>query len=197
MRLTEIDIRQAVRSVDFTHGKALFENGFVQSCSIESEDELALTIISMVASDVDEDLRSYVQTIYLRRKFGKVKINGTCTCKSPLNCRHIVAASLYHLYNSNNTEPFQQLSEWIVGIKKNLISKQGVKKAEQEYCLTYRIFDSDTQEKEGDLRIYKSKILKNGEVTGGLVCSTHNVLYGNGYSDHGTLKTAIWWIGRN
>jgi superfamily II DNA or RNA helicase len=193
MRLTEIDIRQAVRNVDFTHGKALFENGFVQSCSIESEDELALTIISMVASeDVDEDLRSYVQTIYLRRKFGKVKINGTCTCKSPLNCRHIVAASLYHLYNSNNTEPFQQLSEWIGGIKKNLISKQGVKKAEQEYCLTYRIFDSDTQEKEGDLRIYKSKILKNGEVTGGLVCSTHNVLYGNGYSD--LLTKSDWQV---
>lgn len=81
MRLSEIDIRQVVRSIDFTHGKALLECGFVQLCSIESEDDLALTIISMVArEDIDDDSRSYVQTIYLRRKFSKVKINGTCTC---------------------------------------------------------------------------------------------------------------------
>ncbi|MDP3445521.1 MAG: hypothetical protein Q8T08_21895, partial [Ignavibacteria bacterium] len=161
MRFTETDIRQVVRSVDFTHGKALFEGGYVQSCSIESEDDLALTIISMVArEDIDEDSPSYAQTIYLRRKFSKVKINGTCTCKSPLNCRHIVAACLCHLYNSNNTEPFQQLREWIGGIKKNLISKQGAKKLEQDYCMSYRIFGSDKQEKLGDLRIYKSKIFK-------------------------------------
>ena len=193
MRLSEIDVRQVVRSVDFIHGKALFEGGFVQSCSIESEDDLALTIISMVArEDIDDDSRSYVQTIYLRRKFSKVKINGTCTCKSPLNCRHIVAACLYHLYNSNNTEPFQQLREWVDGIKKNLISKQGAKKAEQDYCMTYRIFDLDKDDTDGDLRIYKSKISKNSEITMGAVCSTHNVLYGNSYSD--VLTKSDWQV---
>lgn len=185
MKLTEIDIRQAVRSVDFTNGKSLFENGFVQSCGIESEDDLALSIISMVArDDIGHNLPSYVQTIYLRRKFGKVKINGVCTCNSPLTCRHIVAACLYHLYNSNNTEPFQQLREWITGIKKNLIaSKHGRNKIDPTYCLTYRIFNSDQQERDGDLRIYKSKIGKNGEITRGTGCSTQNVLYSSSYSD--------------
>lgn len=194
MKLTEIDIRQSVRSTDFTNGKILFENGFVQTCSIESEDDLALTIVSTVArEDVHEELAPYAQTIYLRRKFGKVKINGTCTCKSPLNCKHVVAVCLYHLYNSTNTEPLQQLKEWIAGIQKNLItSKYGKNKIDQDYGMTYRIFDSDRQESDGDLRIYKSKISMNGEISKGTVCSTHNVLYGSGYRD--ILTKSDWQV---
>lgn len=194
MRLTEIDIRQSVRSADYTNGKNLFEHGFVQTCSIESEDDVALTIVSTVASEnIDEKLAPYAQTIYLKRKFGKVKINGTCTCKSPLNCKHIVAVCLYHLHNSENTEPLQQLREWIAGIQKNLLtSKYGKNKIDQDYRVTYRIFDSDNQESDGDLRFYKSKISMNGEISKGTVCSTHNVLYGSGY--RGILTKSDWQV---
>ena len=142
---------------------------------IESKDGLNITITSKV-----EGSRLYRQKISLS-DFDDVYISGDCSCPVGSDCKHVVAV-LYKIINDNivffankseNIENF-----WLDSFATLTKQEKPTVEEKNEFFLFYRLFENS----DDDIKLYKGKILKNGDFSKGAVLSKDNLLSNYEYS---------------
>lgn len=175
MEFSSNEIRDYVSSTDFLRGYIYFEEGRVNRCLVKVDSKNKLLISSLVRG-VDE----YSQSILVTRD-ATLKIEGSCTCPVGHNCKHVIAACLAYIKNQKTTAPahHSQEDEFELWLKEFNADKKSFLSG--DYFVTYRLFGGERGRDE--LKFYKSKILKSGEINGGTLLDAYKFIDGYHYGD--------------
>ncbi len=109
-RITNSDIRHACGDTYFLRGKGYYEEDRVRDFAIVKEDAL---YVIFIASIQGSGRKPYTQQIKIDWKddFTTVVIDGDCSCPMQYNCKHISAACLEYMHNSQSLQPASDEAE--------------------------------------------------------------------------------------
>lgn len=183
------DIIDNFDTATLKRGEPYYRDGSVLECKVHrSSDGESLEIISTVIGS-----KRYHQETSIYHDGKEVVIDGGCSCPVGYNCKHVVAAVLYVLYEDhpnryqiakdNERQP-EEL--WL----EKFIAMQSKKKIDlvpdDDYFLAYRLFIDNYGDNE--LNFYKTKMLKNGNVSRGSKLSNDSYLHAYNYKYNYTTK---------
>ncbi len=163
MNLNIYELKNYMSSNDFSRGNSYFKNSKVRMCLVKEDSDEKLVLTGNVKGSYSSN---YSQSIIISR-IGKLSITGNCSCPVGYNCKHVVAVCLEYIHNGKTkaiiTQPKalkSDLDKWLDSFEEededNYIDEQ------KEYFITYRLFGKDRGKDE--LKFYKSKYLKSGEL---------------------------------
>jgi len=188
----------------YNRGIGYYNTKKVLSYSVERESDSYVNIISVVDGSYDE----YTQDIDINlRKSGILDIDGDCSCPIGYNCKHVVAVCLAYRADIEakkiaelrieyglDKPKISPLDSWLEKLQ-NSTKKDDDKVHENiqsgNYFITYRLFDSS---KYGDATVsfYKSKFLKNGQISQGSYLNHYNISsYNNAQLQNSNDKNII------
>jgi SNF2 family DNA or RNA helicase len=161
MKLEINDIRNYMSGMDFMRGVEYYTFGYVTKCIVKIDTNDKLMLLGNVKGSHKD---SYAQMINIHKLDG-LSISGDCTCPVGHNCKHVVAVCLDYAENHTPKKTPQQIkAEKLDGWLGTLEVTQDKKSLEktQDFFITYRLFGKEKNRDE--LKFYKSKYLKNGEI---------------------------------
>jgi len=171
--ITIFEISKQVNSQTFQRGYKYYTKGMVNDCRIVTSSHQNKT--ATIEAEV-EGTYYYHQTIEIING----RINGMCGCPVGHNCKHVVAALCYAIHEEGlNKEEIDPIDKWLNDFKALQTKEEKKILPQNDYFLIYRLFmeeDSDNQ-----LNFYRSRILKNGNLSKGNRLSNANYLYAYDY----------------
>ncbi|MCF6300489.1 MAG: DEAD/DEAH box helicase [Proteobacteria bacterium] len=172
MKLTTYQISEAFDFGAYSRGKQYFLNDEVISCIVISSSADKAQLISKVAGSYKS---FYVQTIMITHiKHRKTAFQGDCSCPVGYNCKHVVAACFQYQHDITY-KPEDRVADWLDKLLKQSSTTANTDNREDDaFFLVYRLFEMPYND---ELTIYKSKILKNGNLSRGVKSPTDNVRY--------------------
>ena len=164
MKISTYQISEAVEFNDYKRGKNYFLQGFVLSYEVIDATPYSLYIESKVKGS---SKNNYFQELRISQSLlgDGIDIDGSCTCPVAYNCKHVVAVCFQYQYDStrsNTSNTNNLVDSWI----KDLLSKQinilsPITTQNSEEFILYRLFENKNGD---DLKIYRSRLLKNGKI---------------------------------
>ncbi len=172
MKISTYQISEAVEFNDYKRGKNYFLQSKVLSYEIREETGYSLILHSKVKGSYKSH---YIQDIVINQSLlgDDIEIDGDCSCPVGYNCKHVVATCFQFQYDSTRNSPKNTTSnqqdmttslvdKWI----KDTLAKQNnnsipITTQNSEDFILYRLFENKNSD---DLKIYRSRILKNGKV---------------------------------
>ncbi|MEA2050419.1 MAG: DEAD/DEAH box helicase [Campylobacterota bacterium] len=194
MNINKNDIKNAVDSVDFNRGNNYYNLGKVFKCEVKEKNLLSIILSGTVRGSSG---KVYYQDIELDFSNSRLSIDGDCSCPVGYNCKHIVAVCLEYVsnhqvvQNKNVSLKFPSkpaMDVWLNNLQdlantNNEKNNKQLSKIKQsgDYFLTYRLFSTDRTSYH--LMFYKSKILKNGNISKGTLLDGYKVMHDYYYQD--------------
>ncbi|MCF6318063.1 MAG: DEAD/DEAH box helicase [Proteobacteria bacterium] len=160
MNLTTYQISESFDLGAYARGKKYFLEGKIVSYTVLAENSKKVHITSKVEGSYKSN---YTQEIFISKISHGVMFQGNCSCPVGYNCKHIVAVCFQYQYDVSH-KPRDKVADWLKDIvtesERKLPSSSTI---DDEYFLTYRLFFDYS----GDLSVFKSKLLKNGNLSKG------------------------------
>jgi SNF2 family DNA or RNA helicase len=184
MNLTTSDIRENVYSKDYKRGLEYFSENRVVKLKVIDEDLFHVTLVGEVNGS--SHLR-YTQYIDIDTDDSEIFIEGNCSCPVEYNCKHVVALCLKYIAEKIKSDIAyvpneRKLERWIDDLKTATSPTNSATKSDSEYFITYRLFSSHAYYGD-ELTFYKSKILKNGNLSQGTRLDCQKFVDNYYYSD--------------
>ena len=181
--MTKNDIRNYMSSSNFSRGQTYFTQGKVTQCVIKSDTYNHLVLTGIVKGNYEDN---YTQSITITNNNNLV-ISGNCSCPVGYNCKHIVAVCLKYVLDSTKKSKIQtilakkndELDRWLGEFEEE--EKEEFKANTNDYFITYRLFGNDRGKDQ--LKFYKSKYLKNGELGKGTLLDGYKFVESYYYQD--------------
>ncbi len=180
MKISTYQISEAVEFNDYKRGKNYFLQSKVLSYEITENTGYSLMLHSKVKGSYKNN---YTQDIVINQSLlgDDIEIDGDCSCPVGYNCKHVVATCFQYQYDSSTQMVNKQsnttslVDKWL----KDMLSKQKSNTApvttlNSEDFILYRLFENKNSD---DLKIYRSRILKNGKVGRGSVINFSSFNY--------------------
>ena len=164
MQITKSDIKNYMSSSDFSRGQTYFTQGKVTQCFIKSDTYNHLVLNGIVKGSYGS---RYLQSIIINR-VNNFTISGNCTCPVGYNCKHVVAVCLEYALDGKTKSNIQtslakkknELDKWLAEFEDE--NDDEFEENTNDYFVTYRLYGKDRGRDQ--LKFYKSKYLKNGEL---------------------------------
>ncbi|MBL4661855.1 MAG: DEAD/DEAH box helicase [Alcanivoracaceae bacterium] len=179
MKITEYQISEALDFGAYARGKKYFQQGKVIFYNIISTSRNSMHLIGKVKGSYRG---SYTQNITIKNTSNSgIDLDGDCTCPVSFNCKHVAAVCFSFQAEEKNTA-VNAVESWLQYITE-LSSAEKVHDDIQSHAffLTYRIFENN---RGSQLQIYKSKILKNGNISKGTKNSLENICFNYSLSEY-------------
>jgi len=187
------EIREFFTEAEIKKAFAYYRSGKVKRLEILEDSNEKLDFFSFV-----EGGRLYKQNILVIKKSGSkkipfptdiflvgspsVEVEGDCTCPVGYNCKHVASALIKYIKEIEKTN--NSLNNWLRDIEVKLNKKELSEYSNDEHFLVYRLFEDDDRDYSDDVIVYKSKYLKNGNISrGSYISNLDNFLYSYHYDD--------------
>lgn len=181
MKLNISELKNYISSSDFSRGKAYYNQGMVLESFVKVNTNERLMLQGKVQGSYGNQ---YSQTINITHTH-RFTISGSCSCPVGLNCKHVVAVCLEYIENVDtlsqflsiqNIEKPKAIDSWLESF-----DEEETKVSYSEYFITYRLFAKDRNNDE--LKFYKSKYLKSGELGKGTQLDSYKFVDNYYYSE--------------
>jgi len=179
MNFSIYELKNYMSDNDFLRGNNYFKNSKVSMCFVQKENEKELILIGDVKGSYGSN---YSQSIIINR-ISNLSIIGNCSCPVGYNCKHVVAVCLEYIQNTKTIQPKipqkSDLEKWLDSFEEDEQNNEDTD--DKEYFITYRLFGKDRGKEE--LKFYKSKYLKSGELGKGTQLDGYKFVDSYYYSD--------------
>ncbi|MEA3354775.1 MAG: SNF2-related protein [Campylobacterota bacterium] len=181
MRIEEQELRDAAGYGSVAKGYDYYNKQMVLRCEVLEQRDKLVVLKSEVAGS---GINIYKQHIKLLKSSNRLQLSGGCNCPVGFNCKHVFAACLEYINHLQSVDPDKKIKKWIEKIVKSTKKEKLVSDhIQSEYFLTYRVFSDEDKYYKEDVKFYKSKFLKNGNISKGSKISSDNLIYGYSYDD--------------
>ncbi|MEA3290234.1 MAG: SNF2-related protein [Campylobacterota bacterium] len=181
MIITEDELRDAVMYGSISKGYDYYKKKMVLRCeALEQSDKLVVLKSEVAGSGIN----IYKQHIKISKSSNRLQLAGGCNCPVGFNCKHVFASCLEYINHLQSINPNKKIKKWIEKIVKSTTKEKLVSDhIQSDYFLTYRVFADEGRYYKEDVKFYKSKFLKSGNISKGSKISSDNLIYGYSYED--------------
>ena len=195
MLINSKDIKDNINLVYYKRGIEYYSARRVLSLKAEpQEDEFGETFTNIIATVRGSGGSTYRQDIDIYMDDMDIVIDGECSCPMHYNCKHVAAVCIAYKADYHSAEfkklglklitPLSNVSlvdKWLDNLE-NINSKEIDKKItiniqnSNDYFLTYRL-DGVKAYSKNKLSFYKSKFLKNGNISKGTKLDEYKIMH--------------------